>query len=121
MTDHGAQNNLPTGPDTPVSHEPGGSNSGGGSNQDTTVTGRVRDTAGKPVVGAAVVPQSKDVPPQPIPELAALTDDTGAYRWTLPPGKYIITAHHDRYPAATSAPVTIGLGQTVVADIVMPS
>ena len=120
MTDYGGQDNLPTGPDTPVSHVPGQSIGGGNNSQAATVTGRVLDAAGQPVVGAVVVPQSKDTPPQPIPELAALSDDLGAYQWMLPPGKYILTAHHDRYTATTSAPVTIGPGQTVVVDIMMP-
>jgi hypothetical protein len=119
MTDDSRQGNLPTGPDTPVSHEPGQSNSGVHNSRLATVTGRVRDAAGKLRVGVAVVPQSKDTPPQAIPEMAALTDDTAAYRWSLPPGTYTLTAH-DGSTSATSAPVTIGPGQTAVVDITMP-
>lgn len=121
MTDHPGQGNLPIGPDTPVSNTSDQGNSGGGNRQAATVTGRVLDPAGQPVVGAVVVPQSKDTPPQALPELAALTDDTGAYRWTLPPGRYTLTAHYEHNTPTISAPLTIGPGQALVVDLVMPS
>ena len=113
---HNSANNpdAPTGPDAPVSGVPG--QSGGGS-RGSMVTGRVVDPAGQPVVGAMVMPQSKDTPPQPIPEIAVMTNADGRYQWSLPPGRYTFTVHHERYAPTTSDSVTVTHDQVTTLDI----
>lgn len=64
------------------------------------LSGSVRDEAGKPVVGAMVVPRSLQRPGPAIPELAILTDDSGRYAWPLPPGSYELVVTADGHQVA---------------------
>ncbi len=114
MPDSTGQND--SGPDAPVSGVPGQS---GGRSQGSggVVTGRVVDQAGRPVVDAVVMPQSNDTPPHPIPEIAVMTNADGRYQWSLPPGQYTFTVHHERYAVTTSARVTVTQGQATTLDI----
>lgn len=106
---------LPGGPDAPVSNMPG--QGGGASGSGQGVTGRVLDAAGHAVVGAIVVPQSSDTPPHPIPEIAVMTNNEGRYQWSLPPGQYTFTVHHESYAPTTSDKVTVTPGLVTSLDI----
>ena len=64
-----------------------------------TVTGVVTSGAGRPVVGAAVLPKSLDEPSAPIPELAVTTDAAGRYSWRLRPGRYELTVREGQSSA----------------------
>jgi Carboxypeptidase regulatory-like domain len=67
--------------------------------------GRIIDSAGNPIAGVLVMPESTANPPQAIPEIAVLTDEQGRYQWTLSPGPYKFTFTREGY-----APIT----QTIV-------
>lgn len=63
----------------------------------TRVRGRVTDSEGNPIVGAAVtVPKGTS----PVPEMARLTNDQGEYSWLLDPGIYTIQVNADGYKPA---------------------
>lgn len=56
-----------------------------------SITGRVVDAARQPVIGAMVSARSTASPPVPVPEVAVLTDASGAYAWFgLSPGPYAV-------------------------------
>lgn len=94
--------------------------SDGGSGGGSGVAGRVIDQAGAPVAGAVVMPRSNDSPPQEIPEIAVMTNHDGRYQWSLPPGRYSFTVHHDSYAPLTSQPLTVTPGHISSLDITLP-
>src|SRR5262245_28750109 len=70
-------------PDKPVSS----SNTGQSPTRFTEgVEGRITDFDEKPIAGAFIQPRSLDEPKNPIPELAAFSNNDGWYRWSLRPG-----------------------------------
>jgi hypothetical protein len=75
------------------------------------ITGVVTDAAGKPLAGVMVQAISLDKPPQPVPDIAVLTDDMGRYTWSLQPGKYELVA------GGAKATVTVPAGAGVQADL----
>ena len=91
-----------SGPDSPVSGQPG---QPGNQVNGNMVQGRVTDATGQPLAQVSVTPQSTDTPPQAVPEIAVLTDDQGQYQWTLPPGTYTLTFVHEGYAPLTKAVV----------------
>ena len=69
------------------------------------ISGTVRDPQGKPVAQARVYFTSA---PVSLPDIAALTDDHGAFTLAVPvPGDYTIAAASDAHPPA-SVKVTVG-------------
>jgi len=74
-----------------------------------------------------VEPTSLDNPPRPIPELAVMSDASGRYSWSLPPGRYSLVAK--AVPGTTKdlthltvgrfAPVVVVVtaGHTVTVDL----
>jgi Carboxypeptidase regulatory-like domain len=79
-------------------------------------TGVVIDRAGQPVVGVLIEARSLDEPPQPVPELAVVTDGRGRYVWPLKPGRYELLAHADDRPSSP-AQVEVTAGGTAQADL----
>lgn len=63
----------------------------------TRIYGRVIDSQGAPIRGAAItIPRGTS----PVPERAALTDDKGNYSWMLLPGIYTVQVNATGYNAA---------------------
>lgn len=85
----------------------------------STVTGVVVDSTGRPVDGALVQPKSLDTPPNPVPELAVLSGPDGRYTWHLTTGDYEFTATKDDRtgPPATA---TTTAGETEHLDLRLP-
>ncbi len=106
---------VPGGLDAPVSGAPGDQAApGAGSGARGTVT----DSAGAPVAGVLVTPQSTDTPPQAVPEVAVMTDDQGRYQWSLAPGAYTLTFTAEGYAPATEA-VVVGPAVPVTLDVTL--
>lgn len=100
--DNGIETPAPGGLDAPVSGAPGDQGApGAGSGMRGTVT----DSAGAPVAGVLVMPQSTDTPPQAVPEVAVMTDEQGRYQWSLVPGGYTVRFSAEGYTPATEAVV----------------
>jgi protocatechuate 3,4-dioxygenase beta subunit len=116
MQDSASQNGKTFDPDAPVSSDAAPSS---GPSRRSGVSGRVLDPSGNPVVGAVVVPRSQDSPPQELPEIAVMTDDDGRYQWTLPPGRYSFTVHHNGH-ASSSQTVVVAADQVGSLDITIP-
>jgi hypothetical protein len=74
------------------------------------VTGRILAADGTPVTGVVVTPRSLDVPAQPVPEMAVVTDARGAYTWSLAPGRYEL----DITPPSGTNPSGAGLSPGTV-------
>ena len=78
------------------------------------IFGRVLDSGGKPLANARVYFTQG---PVPLPEIATLTDDSGAFSLTAPaPGKYVLEGAADGY-ANSSATVNIAKGHEAHVDI----
>jgi protocatechuate 3,4-dioxygenase beta subunit len=114
MQNSANQNGQTFDPNTSVSSDSGPISAG--SSRGSGVSGRILDAAGHPVAGAIVVPRSQDSPPQELPEIAVMTDDDGRYQWTLPPGRYSFTVHHNGQ-ASSSQTVTVTADQIGSLDI----
>lgn len=106
---------VPVDPNAPVTGMPG---QPGGGSVGPGVSGRVVDAAGQPIAGVLVVPQSTDSPPQALPEIAVMTNEQGAYQWSLPTGAYTLTFTAEGY-TETSEPVTVVQGQPVTLDVTL--
>jgi hypothetical protein len=99
-------------PDKPVSS----SNTGQSPTRFTEgVEGRITDFDEKPIAGAFIQPRSLDEPKNPIPELAAFSNNDGWYRWPLRSGKYEITVSAKGYHPI-SKPVSVLPGQVTRLD-----
>ena len=84
-----------------------------------TLQGRVIGQSGRPVAGASVLPQSRDRPAPRIPEIAVTTNESGAYRWTLPAGRWTVTVYTlDGNEASDTA--TTRKGEVARLDFVIP-
>ncbi len=82
-----------------------------------TLQGFVRDSSGRPVLGATVSLQVKDAQ-----TLTAPTDPAGAYRFsTLRQGVYSLRAEMPGYGAATSSPIVLGEKESVTIDLTLES
>jgi hypothetical protein len=69
----------------------------------------VRDTGGRLVRGALVVPRPADAGTPAVPEIAVHTDAAGRFSWPLPPGSYVLVAQlGDRRSAPVAVAVTAG-------------
>lgn len=77
------------------------------------LVGRVTDSAGSPLIGAAVI-YKKDV------TIGALTDEIGAFRMELPPGELRIICRYSGMVTDTLT-VTVIAGTTISRDIVLKS
>jgi Carboxypeptidase regulatory-like domain len=78
------------------------------------ISGTVRDRDGKPLAMARIYFTDG---PQPLPEIAALTNDDGTFSLTAPqPGKYVIQCAADGF-ATKSVTVTVAQGKTAHVDI----
>lgn len=77
------------------------------------VHGTVRAADGSPVVEVMVTASSLEVPPRAVPELAVLTDETGAYEWPLAPGRYRLEVTDGHGSAAADVTVVGGVGPVV--------
>jgi hypothetical protein len=103
----------PGGPDTSVSGQPGAAP---GKATGAVVEGVITDAAGKPLVGAVVMPKSVDTPPKAVPEMAVFTNEQGRYRWTLAPGKYVLSVSHNGV-VTESEPITVTESQPATLDV----
>ena len=66
----------------------------------TVISGVVRSPDGKPLANARVYFTAG---PVPLPEIAALTDDSGAFSLTAPqPGEYVVESVADEFGAKSS-------------------
>jgi len=83
------------------------------------VTGVVRDTAGRAVEGVNIAMVSLDVPGNPVPELAVLTDRRGRYAWpaSVRPGRYELRVNAPGGTATTH--VTVRAGVVAKADLTL--
>ncbi|WP_018353454.1 carboxypeptidase-like regulatory domain-containing protein [Longispora albida] len=86
-----------------------------GSPMSGTVTGRVLDS-GRPVAEVSVRPEPLFTPAPAIPELLVVTDAEGRYVWSLPAGRYRMTARLGER-SAQPVDVTVVAGETVTADL----
>ncbi|HEV7797208.1 MAG TPA: carboxypeptidase-like regulatory domain-containing protein [Pyrinomonadaceae bacterium] len=78
------------------------------------ISGVVRGPNGKPVANARVY--FKDGP-GPLPEIAALTDSSGAFSLTAPaPGEYVIEVAADEF-GSRSSKVKVKGGEQVSVDL----
>ena len=77
------------------------------------VQGKVADTAGQPVVEAVVAASGPGVP-----EIAAITNESGEYIWSLPVGTFTLTVIKEGFESQSST-VTLTSGQTLVHDFVI--
>ncbi|MGH9879860.1 MAG: carboxypeptidase-like regulatory domain-containing protein [Pyrinomonadaceae bacterium] len=78
------------------------------------ISGKVVGRDGRPIAMARIYFTAG---PQPLPEIAALTNDDGTFSLTAPqPGKYSIQCAADGF-ATKSVTVTVSQGQTVHLDI----
>jgi Carboxypeptidase regulatory-like domain len=101
------------GPDQPVSdQEPALASETPAS----VVEGVVTDAQGGAVVGATV--QARPLPGSPpVPDLVVTTDESGHYRWALPPGDYELVA---TTPDGASEPVEVAVeAGTTEADLLV--
>lgn len=85
------------------------------------VSGTVKSPNGTAVSGAMVVPKSIDTPPNPVPEMAVVTDASGGYQWSLPPGRYELTVQPSGSAAAgpVTQPVTVVAGSTTTLNFTL--
>lgn len=80
------------------------------------ITGTVRDNAGAAIAGATVTAVGKRTGL----ELKAATNENGLYRFVLlPPGEYDLKAEASGFSAGGLNTVTVGVGQTVDANITL--
>ena len=78
------------------------------------IVGRVIGPGGKPIANARVYFTRG---PVPLPEIAALTDDSGGFSLTAPaPGKYVLAAAAEGL-TDSSATVEVGKGREANVDI----
>ena len=78
------------------------------------ISGVVRSPNGKPVSNARVYFKAG---PAPLPEIAALTDSSGAFSLTAPvPGEYVIESAADEFSAQSSS-VKVKGGEQVRLDL----
>jgi Carboxypeptidase regulatory-like domain len=106
---------APGGMDSPVQGQPG---QPGGPAVGSVVEGVVTDASGKPVVGASVVPQSVDTPPQAVPELGVFTNEQGHFSWSLQPGKYVFAINANGV-TTTTEPVTVSKDQPAKVNVTL--
>ncbi|MEO8699404.1 MAG: carboxypeptidase-like regulatory domain-containing protein, partial [Kofleriaceae bacterium] len=85
-----------------------------------TVTGKVVDSAGRPVQHAALRALGVDGIKPTLGTDVAETDETGAYELRLPSGPYVLEATHPRYAGLTE-PAEIGVtaGGHTTADLTL--
>ena len=93
-----------------------GDATGPGRTDQGRVEGVVRGADGSTLADVLVVPVPLDEPAPAIPELAVVTDDSGAYTWSLPGGRYELRATKDG-TAVGSTRVEVAPGETVDGDI----
>ncbi|APU12319.1 MULTISPECIES: hypothetical protein [Actinoalloteichus] len=67
---------------------------GSGVRTSATFQGRVETTTGAAVPGCLIVPTAVDGATE-IPEMAVISDDEGAFTWTLPAGAYTFSTTCD--------------------------
>jgi hypothetical protein len=80
----------------------------------SVISGVVRSPGGKPVSNARVYFTAG---PVPLPEIAAVTDDSGAFSLTAPaPGEYVIETTADDF-GARSSKVKVKSGEPVHLDL----
>lgn len=80
----------------------------------SVISGVVRSPDGKPVSNARVYFTAG---PVPLPEIAALTDSSGAFSLTAPaPGEYVIESAADEF-GARSSKVKVKGGEQVRLDL----
>lgn len=105
--------------ETPVSSDD--PSPGGGVPTSGTVDGTVRTATGAAVSGATVVPKSVDDPANPVPEMLVVTDASGRYAWSLPPGRYELTVQPPPGAAGgpVTRPVTVVAGATTTLDFTL--
>lgn len=94
---------------------------GGGAPTRGTVAGMVRTATGAAVSGATVLPKSVDDPANPVPEMLVVTDASGRYAWSLPPGRYELTVQPPEGAAGgpVTQPVTVVAGATTTLDFTL--
>lgn len=83
------------------------------------IKGRV-SVNGTPLNGTLIEAKSLDRPTRMIPEIAILSDDSGNYRWPLPPGRYIMTARLDHYWSQSKSVVVETEKAATVNFVMMP-
>ncbi|MGH9873642.1 MAG: carboxypeptidase-like regulatory domain-containing protein [Pyrinomonadaceae bacterium] len=80
----------------------------------SVISGVVRSPDGKPVSNARVYFTAG---PVPLPEIAALTDESGAFSLTAPaPGEYVVESAADEF-GAKSSKVKVKGGEPVRLEI----
>jgi hypothetical protein len=84
----------------------------------TGVKGRVMTADDKPVVGAVVLPESRDNPAQAIPEMAAVTNEHGEYQWPLRPGSYSMSVTAQGFESMAK-PVEVEQGQLATLNFTL--
>lgn len=83
--------------------------------QQSTVQGMVRDSEGKPVAGATATIEAS----QPAATQEAVTDEKGAYSFSLPAGTYAVEATKPGYVNQKSGPFSLGSNETKNIDLTL--
>ncbi|MQY02542.1 carboxypeptidase-like regulatory domain-containing protein [Actinomadura macrotermitis] len=105
-----------TGPDTPRSNDdppdPAEPRPAG------AISGRVLTAAGTPVPDCPVLPEATSHPAPALPELAAVTNAEGHYRWPLPSATYTLTARCAQ-GTAHATNLVLHPGEELTADLIL--
>ena len=80
--------------------------------RDASLTGRVLDPAGSPVIGIPVVALPEDAPLAKEQRLEATTDDRGQFTIIVPPGRYTVAAYPPPYTAPRAVLAALPDGRT---------